>query len=158
MPPGHPPPVFSAAVKADSGKASPSPVLGRVLGGVPQSPHSLLCPRAPCAWLWPTPCLAELPWALPAVCWHAGLGALERKGAGSRQECAGLVCITRQRGNRLYITAEGAQSRAALWEGAGLGLWPGGGSSRQAACSSRQRPNTQTSEKHLMPGSSAVWQ
>lgn len=97
MPPRHPPPVFFAPVKADSGKASPSPVLGCVLGGFPRSPHSLLCPRAPCAWLWPMPCPAELPSELSAPALGVGMPARGlwrgKAQAGSRQECAGLVRI-----------------------------------------------------------------
>lgn len=38
------------------------------------------------------------------ACWYAGLGAQEREGVGSGEKCAGLVCMTRQHGNRLLIT------------------------------------------------------
>lgn len=87
VPPRCPPPVYSARVKADSGKASPFPVVGLVLGGLSQSPHSLLCPWAPSTWLRTTPCLAELPRELSTRGVRAGMPAmglwrLKVRGAG----------------------------------------------------------------------------
>lgn len=89
------------------------------------SSHSPPCPQAPATWLCTTPCLAECsPGSCQhgCACWYAGLGAWEREGTGSGEECARLVCITCQHGNRpeSHCTAADAQGRGVRERGAGL--------------------------------------
>lgn len=149
MPPGGPPPVYSACVKADFGKPSPFSVFGHVLGGFFQSPHSLLCPWAPSTWLWTTPCLAELPSELSTQGVRAGMlawGLWKGKVRGAGKNVLGWFALpaSMETACKSLCTAEGAQSWdekgmrgwAVMWEGAGLGLGPVDGSSRQAAFSS----------------------
>lgn len=96
MPPRCPPPVCSARVKADSGKASPFPVTGLVLGGLSQSPHSLLCPWAPSTWLRTTPGLAELPRELSTRGVRAGMPAMglrRRKVRGTGRNVLGWFVL-----------------------------------------------------------------
>lgn len=149
MPPRRLPPVYSDCVKADSGKASPFPVSGLVFGGFSQSPHFLLCPRAPSTWLWTMPCLAELPSELSTLGVRAGmpgLGLQKRKVQGVGRNVLGWFAspASMETTSKSLCTAEGAQSWgekgmcgwAVTWKRASLGPRTVGGSSRQAVFSS----------------------